>query len=1283
MLKVTIKILSIILSLSVLVSGTVRIIPVFAVATELNPQDKLITISNCSGFTGADATANVPVFAVATELNPQDKLITISNCSGFTGADATANVPDGEGMKVKISSGTTNSNNISASHMERALEFTRERLSNGAFVIYFGHDKTRILTDNTTDTAYADNVFMFRFDNNGTNFDIRIGGTADVSRPLYFISSIDGTVVRINTNNTSTKLPIDSYGNYHNEGYWVIPGASLQLSQLNDNISYSLTLLKCNPRNMTTHLSAVTASCSFYYDNFAFVDNIEDILGENVGGGYEYDSNSVYPVYKLGYITDKTEETPELSVNTNDITVKGLSGTTKLNLYRYGKYYASAETSAMKYTFTGLETGRYTVQKLQVNVDGKYDNASQTVVADIFDTSKLRMLMDYSKLIPYNGTTGNGTDCVPDGSGYLLSVSDAKEKDFVHDTQTVVELDENTAKNGALMFYFKHDKSRMINGVAETAYSYVVPTLIFTKEGVSGNKTLQIKSTASDKRAIYFISSRNGNVIRNETYNSASLPALDSDGNYYREGYWVIPMSAFTNTASDGSYKFNISDLEGYSLTKIKCLVRNLKSPTETASFVNASCDYYFDNFAYVDNIEDILGPINSGTKGANDTAYEYDGGSKYPVYTLGALDTPIGTVGLDKENRQVVRSNHNVKITKINQLADSEWTVNIYADNEGLIYSKTVFDNISEISISIENTKNIRIQIMAQDYVSAVTDVNRAGDIREDGEINIVDLVAFKKLIANSSSKYNSDMDGDGDTGAEDIVLLRRLLLGVDTDIFATDTSSANDYNLSNYPDYSEKYGVSELTNNENTKFFYQGKTYVYAITADGREKIALIDQCNGDWIDITNGAGTAVLYDSNKFELLKADGIKDFKISNVGDFTRLNVYYSLSGAASESAELVTTYTFKESTINVLQHIVCKSKEYEADAANSYIKRKVDLEYESLDPSVVGKWIYPSNGDYPYQISESTATILKFDDNHSLYTFLKSDKDNVTIYPPSYPKLNIPLSFEDGKNIDCTVEYDIVMATTIGGIEDNYYSLFRGRGSDYAVGVFPVTENSENSTMFVGNQVDLRLNVTNLVSRDVTFSLEYSIYDYYGNLVDSGAFADNTISKDMTHNREIHIEGNYGMYYLNLKASSDYYTHIECYPFALLRESTYEYRSTNPFGMTSIADNGVEADAMTAAKLNIKIGAGNYRFVGNAKGYQRQAVEYMVEKGIKVNVQLNMNSIKPTGYKTAEELVNAMNQYLPLMSDITDSIEVGNEINYSFSEGKEEDPDDYDEEDE
>ena len=522
-----------------------------------------------------------------------------------------------------------------------------------------------------------------------------------------------------------------------------------------------------------------------------------------------------------------------------------------------------------------------------------------------------------------------------------------------------------------------------------------------------------------------------------------------------------------------------------------------------------------------------------------------------------------------------------------------------------------------------------------------------------------------------NSTQESSSESGGSEDIPSDNISFDGKKNDGS----FSDTTSQIKPAPQENYPDYTKVYGVSQLAKSEDLKFFYKGMTYAYGITENGNEVIALIDQNNGDYIDILSGAGKPALRNKNNLDLVSVSGIRDFERSMSDGFMRLEVYYTLSGVAAAGSELITTYTFKDSTINVSQHISYKSDRYAASPESSYTERMVMQKYKLKKADVVGKWKYPANGDYPYQVSESVATVLEFDENHRLYTFLKTENEDEVIYSPEYPEINIPLSFSEGKGVNYTVSYDLVPATVTGGKNDNYYALFRGRGSDYAVGVFPAAANTEDSTVFVGKSVDLNLNVSNLVSKDVNFSLRYDIRDYYGKVVDSGLFIDNTAYAGTSMNRKIHISGSYGMYYMNIYAMSDVYTHLECYPFALIPTADYKYRATNPFGMTSIADNGCKDDAMTAAKLNVKIGVGCYRVVANATGYQMDAARYMHDNGISLNAQLNINNVKPTGLKSVNELVSVISDYAGKLKGLTDDIEVGNETNFSYSEGKEADP--------
>lgn len=465
-----------------------------------------------------------------------------------------------------------------------------------------------------------------------------------------------------------------------------------------------------------------------------------------------------------------------------------------------------------------------------------------------------------------------------------------------------------------------------------------------------------------------------------------------------------------------------------------------------------------------------------------------------------------------------------------------------------------------------------------------------------------------------------------------------------------------------SDYPDYSKMYGMSSLADTKSLQFFYKGFTYAYGITKNGTERIALIDQNNGDWIDLINGAGTMKLVSTSGTTLLESKGISRFETTVIDGFTTLYVYYELSGVSAAKAELVTEYTFRKNSIGISQRVTCNSN-FTVSASKSILARQIIQTYESVDKDVIGKWRYPENGDYPYIINESIATGINFDKHHTLYTFVTSVKEDTTIFRDSYPDYNIPLDFNDTKGINYTCTMELVMATQTGDdTEDSYRAMFSGRGSNYAVGIFPETPNSENSTIFVGNSVDLNLNMTNLVDNDFRFSLRYDIRDYYGNIVDSGIFIDNTCYAGTTMDRKIHVSGKYGMYYLNLYTISRYYTHLECYPFALIPSDNYPNRATNPFGLTSIEGHNVLDEYLTAGSIVIKTGAGNYRMSNQSDG-QYVAVREMHKAGVGINVQINTSNIDNDYLSKIDSFKESLTGTIEKVKDFADSIEIGNEI--------------------
>lgn len=376
-------------------------------------------------------------------------------------------------------------------------------------------------------------------------------------------------------------------------------------------------------------------------------------------------------------------------------------------------------------------------------------------------------------------------------------------------------------------------------------------------------------------------------------------------------------------------------------------------------------------------------------------------------------------------------------------------------------------------------------------------------------------------------------------------------------------------------------------------TQYLYEGSTYLYAITEDGQEVIAYINQ-DDSVTDILSGGGKFVLVSTGGKRIFGYNGIADFYTSIINGYTAVTVEYAVS-ASNTTVE--TTYIFENRSISVASQV-----QYEGNTkispSKSLYSREFLSDYQSVKKKINYEWVYPENGDFPYQQFESFVTVNYLDDTHPVYTFLRDENAAKNYQISSYPDVNLPLNIEsDTTGLRYTMSYDLVPETVNQDRDYDYLARFEGTNSEFATGIAPVVNAAEydNTTVFTGDSVTLNINVTNLTEDDLKFSLRYDIRDYYGNIVDSGLFIDSTVFYGISADRNVKVTGKSGIYYLNLYAMSSYSTYYECYPFMLLPENDWTYRSTNAFGIDAPHTNTVE-QTESAVSLLTKIGAGSVR---------------------------------------------------------------------------------------
>ncbi len=507
-------------------------------------------------------------------------------------------------------------------------------------------------------------------------------------------------------------------------------------------------------------------------------------------------------------------------------------------------------------------------------------------------------------------------------------------------------------------------------------------------------------------------------------------------------------------------------------------------------------------------------------------------------------------------------------------------------------------------------------------------------------------------------------------------------------------------------------------IINKGSFKYYYEGSNYVYGIDKDNNEIIAYKHK-NGQYFDMIDGAGKVWI---KSYATLEAASKKVLKNETVNTFTEgtdnegnktLTVTYNLSGidkATVAASHITVTYTFGYSAITVKYDIYAKSATKMSGAFSSiersYINDGFRKEYGTKDENkntakrskviVNSQWVYPENLDFPYQEFEGLIYIDEFELGMRMYTSLRDGYESAKQHMvENKDGAALGCGFTDGTEITKNLEYTISFAdATTEEQNPDYLGLFRGKKQEFATGVAPVdangktliTANSDHSTVFEGNSVDLNLNVTNITDDTIKFSLRYDIRDYYGNVVKNGLFKDNELISGLSANRTVTASGKYGIYYLNLYViSKGGDTYQECYPFALIPSHTYNNitNPNNPFGFASAAagKNPDDMDTISdytlskyvdTANLMTKIGAATVR-AGAEPGYLKM-MKTLKDNGItKINggtVETNFKKISKadiTSQETVDAFKESIRNALRRMKDTTgfliDSAEIGNEM--------------------
>ncbi len=473
-------------------------------------------------------------------------------------------------------------------------------------------------------------------------------------------------------------------------------------------------------------------------------------------------------------------------------------------------------------------------------------------------------------------------------------------------------------------------------------------------------------------------------------------------------------------------------------------------------------------------------------------------------------------------------------------------------------------------------------------------------------------------------------------------------------------------------YGNASLSYPATKLADRGSLKYYYEGSNYVYGIDSNGKEIISFKRE-NGQLYDAVDGAGIIKLVSTKNATLVQTGAVSSFtKSTDQKGNTVLKVDYSLSGTEANTSEVSVYYTFGKTALTLKYEINAQSSEVFSNSKSKISRQYINGKL-SVRAQVNEKWIYPDSLDFPYPEFEGLVFIEELTEDLNMYTSLRDSNMGGDQHMVENMNINtMSLRFADTATLSHNYEYTISFVDlTAEKQSPDYLGLFRGMNCDFAAGVAPHTAESDNSTLFVGDKVDLNLNVTNLLDEDIKFSLRYDVRNYYGDVVSAGLYADNMLRAGLDANRTVTVSGKYGMYYLNLYVITENSTYSECYPFALLPEYEYTYKDSNPFGWASAAAGKGSSDFTLSkytdtANLMLKIGTGTVR-AGAEPGY----IQLM--KTLKANGINKINGGTVPNNKTAEGVESFKNGIVSALSqieDLIDSAEIGNEMSlYALKE--------------
>lgn len=423
---------------------------------------------------------------------------------------------------------------------------------------------------------------------------------------------------------------------------------------------------------------------------------------------------------------------------------------------------------------------------------------------------------------------------------------------------------------------------------------------------------------------------------------------------------------------------------------------------------------------------------------------------------------------------------------------------------------------------------------------------------------------------------------------------------------------------------------------------FYYKGNSYFYGIKKDNTEVVAIVTD-NGKLIPVFAGAGEFNLKNNKGDEIVTNIAVKGFETLKNEKYDAIKVYYSAEGDFEYLKELSNTYVFRENDIDVEAYIYCEGIDQSSLVSDSRFKGIIfntkcsfkRIRLNNCDCSkkrVAYYWRYPEDNDFVHKETDAVVFSDKFGD-YALYTYVRDKNSLNQIKINRISSVNLPIDIpKDIENFE--YRYNMSLVAVKNDNKATYHSYFKGKNMNFAAGVEAV-ENNLHSTFFIGRDLHLNLNVTNLSDSCINFNVKFNLIDYDGEVVLSEVHYNNKLSSGEEANRNIKLNlEKYGMYFLNLYVTDGENEYKECYPFAMIEDYSFKYRKENPFGIDAPHTDNNESVYLPIAELAGKLGISSIRI---DRQYDNFALsDLLKEKGVTrqlIGIPVNNDSDKIENY--------------------------------------------------